>query len=334
MNKWRKSFLIIWILFGFFIVGSTAYGYFLLQKPDNRSQSLRSPIQQEEQVEKKQESKNAKASFNPLLIQPVHAEEFAEAQLHYEDIVNQWGIGAVYIPSSSIQTKILAGMSNENLMVGVGTYRAAQRLGKGNYVLLAHNLVRGGGALKNLRQTSEGSLIYATDFANVYEYRVTKNQVVSQSEGELLDEPKEEEMPIITFIRCEGGLNTTQRAVVQGVFISSYPASEADNEIKEKLGLDSVVQDQEQVDNTIVPNSTDTVSDYDTISEKHESTNQLVKKDNKTSVSKEEKEVYSSFERYCIWLVKECNDMYVLITASVVYLLVLFGTFQWKIRVE
>ena len=141
-------------------------------------------------------------------------------------------------------------------------------------------------------------------------------------------------MPIITFIRCEGGLNTTQRAVVQGVFISSYPASEADNEIKEKLGLDSVVQDQEQVDNTIVPNSTDTVSDYDTISEKHESTNQLVKKDNKTSVSKEEKEVYSSFERYCIWLVKECNDMYVLITASVVYLLVLFGTFQWKIRVE
>lgn len=332
MNKWRKSFLISWILFGFFIVGSTAYGYFLLQKSDNRSQFLRSPIQQEEQVEKKQESKNAKASFNPLLIQPVHAEEFAEAQLHYEDLVNQWGIGAVYIPSSSIQTKILAGMSNENLMVGVGTYRAEQRLGKGNYVLLAHNLVQGGGALKNLRHTSEGSLIYATDFANIYEYRVTKNQVVNQSEGEILDEPKAEETPIITFVRCEGGLNTTQRAVVQGVFVSSYPASEADNELKEKLGLVSVVQDQEQAVN--MTNSTDTVADHDTISEKHEPTNQLVKKNNETSVLKEEKEVYSSFEKNCIWLVKECNDMYVLITASVVYLLVLFGTFQWKIRVE
>ena len=332
MNKWRKSFLIIWILFGFFIVGSTAYGYFLLQKPDNRSQSLRSPIQQEEQVEKKQESKNAKASFNPLLIQPVHAEEFAEAQLHYEDIVNQWGIGAVYIPSSSIQTQILAGMSNENLMVGVGTYRAEQRLGKGNYVLLAHNLVRGGGALKNLRQTSEGSLIYATDFANVYEYRVTKNQVVSQSEGELLDEPKEEETPIITFIRCEGGLNTTQRAVVQGTFASSYPASEADNELKEKLGLVSVVQDQKQVDNTILSNSMDTVSNHDITSDEH--TNQSVKKSKEMNALKEAKEVYSSFEKYCIWLVKECNNMYVLITASVVYLLVLFGTFQWKIRVE
>ena len=332
MNKWRKSFLISWILFGFFIVGSTAYGYFLLQKSDNRSQFLRSPIQQEEKVEKKQESKNAKASFNPLLIQPVHAEEFAEAQLHYEDLVNQWGIGAVYIPSSSIQTKILAGMSNENLMVGVGTYRAEQRLGKGNYVLLAHNLVQGGGALKNLRHTSEGSLIYATDFANIYEYRVTKNQVVNQSEGEILDEPKAEETPLITFIRCEGGLNTTQRAVVQGVFVSSYPASEADNELKEKLGLVSVVQDQEQAVN--MTNSTDTVADHDTISEKHEPTNQLVKKNNETSVLKEEKEVYSSFEKNCIWLVKECNDMYVLITASVVYLLVLFGTFQWKIRVE
>lgn len=332
MNKWRKSFLIGWLLFVFFLVGSTAYGYFLLQKSDNRSQFLRSPIQQEEQAKKKQESKNAKASFNPLLIQPVHAEEFAEAQLHYEDLVNQWGIGAVYIPSSSIQTKILAGMSNENLMVGVGTYRADQRLGKGNYVLLAHNLVQGGGALKNLRQTSEGSLIYATDFANIYEYRVTKNQVVNQSEGEILDEPKAEETPLITFIRCEGGLNTNQRAVVQGVFVSSYPASEADNELKEKLGLVSVVQDQEQADNTIVPNSTDTVSDHDTISEEH--TNQSVKKNKEMNALKEEKEVYSSFEKYCIWLVKECNNMYVLITASVVYLLVLFGTFQWKIRVE
>ncbi|EMF0150026.1 class A sortase [Enterococcus hirae] len=321
MNKWRKSFLIGWLLFGFFLVGSTAYGYFLLQKSDNRSQFLRSPIQQEEQAEKKQESKNAKASFNPLLIQPVYAEEFAEAQLHYEDLVNQWGIGAVYIPSSSIQTKILAGMSNENLMVGVGTYRADQRLGKGNYVLLAHNLVQGGGALKNLRQTSEGSLIYATDFANIYEYRVTKNQVVNQSEGEILDEPKAEETPLITFVRCEGGLNTTQRAVVQGVFVSSYPASEADNELKEKLGLVSVVQDQEQAVN--MTNSTDTVADHDTISEKHEPTNQLVKKNNETSVLKEEKEVYSSFEKNCIWLVKECNNMYVLVIASVVYLLVL-----------
>ncbi|MBO1116989.1 class A sortase [Enterococcus hirae] len=321
MNKWQKSFLIIWILFGFFIVGSTAYGYFLLQKSDNRSQFLRSPIQQEEQVEKTQESKNAKASFNPQLIQPVHAEEFAETQLHYEDLVNQWGIGAVYIPSSSIQTKILAGMSNENLMVGVGTYRAEQRLGKGNYVLLAHNLIRGGGALKNLRQTSEGALIYATDFANIYEYRVTKNQVVNQSEGEVLDEPKEEETPIITFIRCEGGLNTTQRAVVQGVFVSSYPASEADNELKEKLGLVSVVQDQGQAVNTIVSNSTATLSDHDTTSKEH--TNQSVKKSKEINVLKEEKEVYSSFEKYCIWLVKECNDMDVLITASVVYLLIL-----------
>lgn len=119
------------------------------------------------------------------MIQPA----YAETQLHYDDIVNQWGIGSVYIPSSPIQTKILAGMSNENLMVGVGTYRAEQWLGKGNYVSLAHNLVQGGDALKNIRQTSEGSLIYATDFANIYEYRVMKKQVLSQSEGEILDEP-------------------------------------------------------------------------------------------------------------------------------------------------
>ncbi|EOZ5830060.1 hypothetical protein ACQUJK_002690, partial [Enterococcus hirae] len=175
--------------------------------------------------------------------------------------------------------------------------------------------------LKNLRQTSEGSLIYATDFANIYEYRVIKNQVVNQLEGEILDEPKAEEPPLITFIRCEGGLNTTQRAVVQGTFVSSYPASEADNELKENLGLVSVVQDQKQVDNTIVSNSMDTVSNHDITSDEH--TSQSVKKSKEMNALKEEKEVYSSFEKYCIWLVKECNDMYVIITASVVYLLVL-----------
>ncbi|OTN83802.1 hypothetical protein [Enterococcus faecium] len=109
--------------------------------------------------------------------------------------------------------------------------------------------------------------------------------------------------------------------MVQGTFVSSYPASEADNELKENLGLVSVVQDQKQVDNTIVSNSMDTVSNHDITSDEH--TNQSVKKSKEMNALKEEKEVYSSFEKYCIWLVKECNDMDVLITASVVYLLVL-----------
>lgn len=322
MKKILKFFSIIWLLLGFSIVGLTIYGYYLLQKNDNRSSVLSFPIQNEKQVEENQQAKITDSLFDPESIQPVHAKDFANAQLHYEEIINQWGIGSIYIPSSIVQTKILSGMSNDNLMVGVGTYRSEQRLGKGNYVLLAHNLTQGGGVLNNIRQTAIGSLIYATDFSKIYEYRVTMNQVVNQSAGEVLNEPKENEKPLITLIRCEGGLNTDKRAVVQGELISSYSASEANNVLKERLGLISVVKDQEE--SVKSSNTTESnLNKYQTNSNKH--TNPSANINEKNRVLKESQDVYSSFQRYCIWLVKELNNIGVLLLFSFIYLFVLIS---------
>lgn len=322
MKKILKFFSIIWLLLGFSIVGSTIYGYYLLQKNDNCSSVLSFPIQNEKQVEENQQAKITDSLFDPESIQPVHAKDFANAQLHYEEIINQWGIGSIYIPSSIVQTKILSGMSNDNLMVGVGTYRSEQRLGKGNYVLLAHNLTQGGGVLNNIRQTAIGSLIYATDFSKIYEYRVTMNQVVNQSAGEVLNEPKENEKPLITLIRCEGGLNTDKRAVVQGELISSYSASEANNDLKERLGLISVVKDQEE--SVKSSNTTESnLNKHQTNSNKH--TNPSANINEKNRVLKESQDVYSSFQRYCIWLVKELNNIGVLLLFSFIYLFVLIS---------
>ncbi|EME8119744.1 class A sortase [Enterococcus faecium] len=322
MKKILKFFSIIWLLLGFSIVGSTIYGYYLLQKNDNRSSVLSFPIQNEKQVEENQQAKITDSLFDPESIQPVHAKDFANAQLHYEEIINQWGIGSIYIPSSIVQTKILSGMSNDNLMVGVGTYRSEQRLGKGNYVLLAHNLTQGGGVLNNIRQTAIGSLIYATDFSKIYEYRVTMNQVVNQSAGEVLNEPKENEKPLITLIRCEGGLNTDKRAVVQGELISSYSASEANHDLKERLGLISVVKDQEE--SVKSSNTTESnLNEHQTNSNKY--TNPSANINEKNRVLKESQDVYSSFQRYCIWLVKELNNIGVLLLFSFIYLFVLIS---------
>ena len=323
MKKILKIFPIIWLLLGFFIVGSTIYGYYLLQKNDNRSSILSIPIQNEKQVEENQQAKINNSLFDPESIQPVHAKDFANAQLHYEEIINQWGIGSIYIPSSIVQTKILSGMSNDNLMVGVGTYRSEQRLGKGNYVLLAHNLTQGGGVLNNIRQTAIGSLIYATDFSKIYEYRVTMNQVVNQSAGEVLNEPRENGKPLITLIRCEGGLNTDKRAVVQGELISSHSASEANNDLKERLGLISVVQDQEQsIKSSNISKAK--LNKHQANSKEH--TNSSVNVNEKNIVLKNSQDVYSSFERYCIWLVKELNNIGVLFLFSFVYFFVLIST--------
>lgn len=58
-----------------------------------------------------------------------------------------------------------------------------------------------------------------------------------QSAGELLEDSKSDEDALLTLIRCEGGLYTTNRAIVQGKFHKSYPADQASTQVKLGLGL-------------------------------------------------------------------------------------------------
>ena len=102
---------------------------------------------------------------------------------------------------------------------------------------MAHNLVQGGGTLGNLPKTTLRQVFYVTDFVSVYEYMAVKNDVVDQSRGDLMAIPTNDHSPLVTLIRCEGGLSTTNRAVVQGEFLKKYPAGEASKEVKLGLGL-------------------------------------------------------------------------------------------------
>lgn len=213
------------------------YGYHLLLQANDQAEQIKQPIDLKQSNRDKQKKKLQKATYCPRQIKPVTPAAYAKAQLRYAEIVNQWGVGALYIPSADIHSKILAGIDNQNLMVGVGTYYQNQQLGKGNYVLLAHNLVQSGGSLGNLPKTTLQQIFYLTDFTKVYEYVAIKNDVVDQSRGDLMAIPTDDQTPIVTLIRCDGGLNTPKRAVVQGEFLKEYPASEASKEVKLGLGL-------------------------------------------------------------------------------------------------
>ncbi len=232
-----KALPIFWLVCGLAFAGACFYGYRQLLSSGDNAEQMTHQIQSKKQSQQQLEEKNKKANFNTDQIKPVSPSEYAAAQLRYEEIVNQYGIGSLFIPSAGIQTKILAGMANENLMIAVGTYYPDQKLGKGNYVLLAHNLVEGGGALASLPSTKMNHVIYATDFTDVYEYKATKNSTVDQSNGQFLEKPSEKDLPIMTIFRCEGGLNTPSRALVQGEFVRSYPAKEATEAVKIGLGL-------------------------------------------------------------------------------------------------
>ncbi|MFI3618849.1 class A sortase [Enterococcus avium] len=237
MRKLKKVLPTFLLVFGLLFAGASYYGYRLLLSNNDNAKQMTHQIQPEKEIQQQVNEKNKQANFDPDQIKPVEASEYASAQLKFTELVNQWGIGSVFIPSAGIQTKILSGMSNQNLMVATGTYYPDQKLGKGNFVLLAHNLVQGGGPLGNLPNTKIGHIIYATDFSRVYEYIVTKNSNVDHTEGELLDVPSDKEEALITLFRCEGNLNTPTRALVQGKYSKSYSAKDAPEDVKIGLGL-------------------------------------------------------------------------------------------------
>lgn len=237
MTKLWRNLPFLWLAFGLLLSCASYYGYQLLLDANGNEEQMPHSIESKESGQRKRKKKVEEATYCPRQIKPVTPAAYAKAQLHYVEIVNQWGVGSLFIPSAGIHSKILAGIDNQNLMVGVGTYYKAQQLGKGNVVLLAHNLVQGGGVLRNLRKTGLQQVFYLTDYTDVFEYVAEKNEIVDKSRGDLLDIPDVGESAIVTLIRCEGGMNTPTRVIVQGKFLKKYPAGEAAEEVKVGLGL-------------------------------------------------------------------------------------------------
>ncbi|MEQ7200528.1 class A sortase [Enterococcus avium] len=298
MKKIWKNLPFLWIVLGIVISCASYYGYYLLLQANDHVEQMTHPIEINQSNRDEQKKKLKKATYCPRQIKPVTPAAYAKAQLRYTEIVNQWGVGALHIPSADIHSKILAGISNQNLMVGVGTYYQDQQLGKGNYVLLAHNLVQGGGSLGNLPKTTLQQVFYLTDFTKVYEYVAIKNDVVDQSRGDLMAILIDDHKPLVTLIRCEGGLNTSNRAVVQGEFLKEYPASEATKAVKLGLGLieESWTNDEK-------------ISNQQRSSTSEESSIRIRKRSAETSNER----IYSLFQIACIYLFTLLNEVPVVI---------------------
>jgi sortase A len=78
-----------------------------------------------------------------------------------------------------------------------------------------------------LYNTRIGENIYVTDFLNVYVYEVTVNEVIHDTQVEVVAHLEEGEVPIITLLRCEGNIGTRYRRLVQGKFVGSFAIDES-----------------------------------------------------------------------------------------------------------
>lgn len=169
-------------------------------------------------------------------IASVNVANYAKAKSDMQENINNWGIGKLVIPSVKIDLPILAGLYNENLLNGVATYYQDQELGEGNYVLMSHSIYGQNVLLQEIAKVQQGEMIYATDFKEVYFYKITKNEVIRDTEVSVLDKQEE---PIITLIRCEGDIGTIYRRLVQGSLERRVPIEEVDQTIIQKMGIEN-----------------------------------------------------------------------------------------------
>ena len=220
-----KVLFSLFLLISILVLAFATFGFFRMQGVVPLGSMNIGSAQISEEMNERNRMRIITANYDEGQIASVTSTVYAQAMSMTWDTVNDWGIGRLLIPELEMDLPILAGICNTNLVTGGSTYRMDQRLGSGNYVLLAHSVYGNGTVLfQPLENAQIGQRIYATDFLNIYTYEVTFNEVIVDTQVEFLEELEDEdETPIITLMRCEGGIGTIHRRLVQGQLVSVEP---------------------------------------------------------------------------------------------------------------
>ncbi|OTO67782.1 hypothetical protein A5865_003461 [Enterococcus sp. 12E11_DIV0728] len=216
------------------VLALAAYGYVQMQQ-DTTLGAV--DVGQSEQLSTFNLDKSNRANYEEKQIASVNVASYAEARGNSFDTTNNWGIGKITIPKVDIDLPILAGIANQNLLTGAATYRADQQLGKGNYVLLAHNIFETDVLLHRIKQLKIGDKVYTTDFKDIYTYDVSLNKVIEETEVEYVDAKTKDGKQTLTLLRCEGDIGTIYRRVVQGKLSAVEPINGASKAILKELGV-------------------------------------------------------------------------------------------------
>ncbi|WP_303862368.1 class A sortase [Alkalibaculum bacchi] len=117
-----------------------------------------------EDIEKNQESE---ADFDLGSVQDVN---ITKTLLGSRNLDKNLIIGQLIIPDINLSLPILKGISESNMLGGVGTMKEGQKMGLGNYTLAGHYVDRKDTLFGGLMDIKEGSTIYMTDKKTMYEY--------------------------------------------------------------------------------------------------------------------------------------------------------------------
>lgn len=155
------------------------------------------------------------ADFDFEEVQSLSIWEVLQAQANRKDLPV---IGSIGIPSVDMQLPILKGVGKNALAVGAGTMKPDQVMGQGNYALAAHYFENRDILFGPLYHSEIGDAIYLTDANAIYEYHITKIEVVEATAVHVIEDVPNE--TLLTLITCadEG----VRRLLVQASFVQQH----------------------------------------------------------------------------------------------------------------
>ena len=149
-------------------------------------------------------------------------------------------IGGVALPDVNINLPIFKGVNNTSLMYGAGTMKPDQVMGQGNYALASHTSsgfagINQGNLFTPLQHVKDGMMIYITDKANIYEYKITSVRVLNRSHIEVINDQANRKM--VTLVTCETR-GSEDRIIVQGDLTKEIAFSSAPKDVLKAFELD------------------------------------------------------------------------------------------------
>lgn len=236
-NKIKKLIAYFSLSLAFILIISGATGYLIMGSEGDPESAIKLVEKELSKSAHARQKRINQANYDEE-VDFARGAEIAEAKKNYHSTIEKYGIGSIYMPKANISVPILAGTSEWNLFNGVATARANQELGEGLFIGLSHNLINDT-LLKNIDQMTPGDYIYASDFEDVYTYKVIDQEVVHETNKNYFVEPAEDERGRMLIYRCEGGYGTDYRRVLYSEFVSKEPVFKTEDKILKGLNIES-----------------------------------------------------------------------------------------------
>jgi len=127
-------------------------------------------------------------------------------------------LAELVIPKIGLRTVVVQGTGTDDLHLGPGHYTNTPLPGQPGNVAIAGHRTTYGAPFYNLNELQPGDLVQLTTLQGRFTYSVTRNFIVSPSDGSVLDTSA---TAMLTLTTCNPRFSASQRLVVQAALTST-----------------------------------------------------------------------------------------------------------------